>query len=1399
MKLGILLRICVLPLLTLLLATSAYSANGTAEAPFRFYTVLDGLTQSNVIDIGQDQAGYLWFATARGLNRYDGKDFDQYTIADGLPNNSLTALHVSDTNSVWVGDARGSITILHGARVVHSIEPPDEMIKPVLDIEVIGKRNLAVIDGVGVVEISTIEERFGIKWLVGDKTTGITDIAVHGDDILVESTTGLYRLDLSGKPKLELLLEDIRNIHADATGTMWVTDTVGNVGTWSEGQFNRLVAIDSDNSIVSIVTNGDGMVWVATRKELFRFDGSDPLSASIGDDLRKYTGFDDVTSIFIDREDSLWMASGSRLIRFLGDRFRHFRLLTEFDSETVWTVAEDRQGRFWFGTESKLLLRDKDESLVIVGSEYGIPAGTVRDVVADGKGGLWVGITGHGLYYFDVDSMSGTHVEKSADVEILDIALGAEDSVWYSTIRNGVYRYQPDTEMLTRFEVPDETSVYTLDVSSDGGVWYGADEVGLVKLTPNKLGGFDQAIIGTGSDATAYEYVRLEPGDDGEYVEVPMDAAAGLPKRLFNHINLTGPNAGWIATEEGGLYRFENNRFTDYGDVTPFSDQTVYLVEPLANGTLVVGGEQGLYQLVPGVSGVVHYNQQTGFTGLETNVHSSFIDSTGCLWVGTVDGATRMDTALPMPGDYTPNPKIVRVESQLSGRQILDREEIEPKELGARVEFAAISLLNPHGMQYSYKLDGIDQKWGSPTTSRSVSYPRIPPGSYEFVVRARHPGGAWSEQVASHRFTVLPFFWQQPWFLFALLVVGIMGLYAFMTYRTRKIKWLNTTLMAQVEERTQSIEHARQKLLVSNERLSAEIGARAELETRFRRAFENAPIGMGLLDAEGNLFDANPALIAMFWPGADKLPPVKFLQLVSEGHHERFKEQCAKLVDSTDDKLDERLDCLGPDGTELHTVVNLSSVRSDTGKFLYCVLQIQDITESLQLTVQLEYQASYDELTGLLNRRAFETQLERAWNNANEGRKKSFLMFMDLDQFKVVNDTSGHTAGDELLRAVSETLLDSVRNNDIVGRLGGDEFGIILWECPTDVAVRIAESIRASIESFRFRWGVETYRIGVSIGGIPIDPNVGDISELQQLADAACYAAKEAGRNRVHMVSGDEDSARVHRGQVRWVQRLREAMDNNRFAIYGQPIKSATDNVDEPESMEILLRLRDPETRKLIPPGAFLPAAERYGMSVELDKWLITSLFNMLFVHHAFEATDRKYWINLSGSSVGDRRFAEFLKGAVMRSPLPRGTINFEITETAVIRSISEASELMMSLREMGCQFALDDFGSGLSSFGYLKKLPVDFVKIDGSFIRELMHDPTDRIFVKSIIDIAHALDMKTVAEFVESDEILQIVRELGADYVQGFAIAKPFVFAPQFPRNDSSQDKSGIVQIMTG
>ena len=1357
----------VVPLLLALCATTATADGGSATVPYRFYTVLDGLTQSRVIDIEQDQAGYLWFTTARGLNRFDGKDFDHYTIADGLPNNSLSALHVSHTNSIWVGDAKGSVTAIHGTQVVHSIPPMEGATAPVLDIEVIGERQFTVVEGFGIVEITSVDLAFVPVHLVGDASTGISDIDVHGDEIRVESSTGLYRLVLDDSPSLELLSDSIRIAHFDLDGTLWVADKNGLVGIWEDGKFLPKAKVESGGAVVSIVTDDRGAVWVATVNDLFSFEGGAEQTHFIGAPLKRYSGIDQVTSLFVDNENSLWISSSTSLIRFLGDRFRHFRLRGGSDQETVWSITEDLHSRMWFGTESKLIMRDTDETLTVIGTRSGVPKGPVRSIVADNKGAIWVGITAEGLYRMDVDTMQAQHIVESGNANVLDIKIAQDQSIWYSTIDSGVWRYEPGSRSLSHYPAPEDTSVYSLDIWPDGNVWYVADEVGLVNLAPDGEGGYQQEIV-------------------------PVDK--GVSNRLFNHIRLTGRDRAWFATEEGGLFHFVQGKFVNYGKDTPLADQTVYLVEPLDDGTIVVGGEQGLYQFHPGDPRIVHYNQQVGFVGLETNVHATFIDSHDYLWIGTIDGATRMDTTFPMPVQIEPTPTIVRVEAELDGRQILNNQELKPTEFGAHIEYAAISLLSPKGMEYSYKLVGADDGWSSPTTHRSVSYPRIPPGSYEFNVRARYPGSPWSREVASYRFTVLPYFWQQPWFVFGAAALFLLALRAFMIYRTRNIQRLNERLRAEVEERTQSIEQARRKLQESNDRLSEEVNARTEVETRFRRAFQNAPIGMGLLDAEGVLFDANPALKDMFWPESKDPPQIRFAEVVSDDDQERFESRYRMLAESELDELDEKLTCIASNGEDMQTVVNLSTVRTDTGSYLYSVLQIQDVTESLKLTSQLEYQASYDELTGLLNRRAFEAQLEKAWDSASAGGKPSYLMFMDLDQFKVVNDTSGHTAGDQLLRKVSEILIDGVRANDIVGRLGGDEFAVILWECPTKFAKRVAEGLRAAVENFRFHWDTETYRIGVSIGGLPIDANVGDISELQQLADAACYAAKEAGRNRVHMVDGDKDSARVHRGQVRWVQRIRDAMDNNRFAIYAQPIRPIVEHPGEPEQVEILLRLRDPESRKLIPPGAFLPAVERYGLSVELDKWVLRSLIHTLYVHQAFQAEKRQYWVNLSGSSVGDRRFADFLKDTIAGSPLPRGTINFEITETAVIRSISEAGELMSALRKMGCQFSLDDFGSGLSSFGYLKKLPVDFVKIDGMFIRDLLRDKTDQIFVKSIIDIAQTLGIKTIAEFVENEETMKIVTELGAEYAQGFVVGRPFVLAPRFTSAGDVTD--GTVQL---
>ena len=341
-------------------------------------------------------------------------------------------------------------------------------------------------------------------------------------------------------------------------------------------------------------------------------------------------------------------------------------------------------------------------------------------------------------------------------------------------------------------------------------------------------------------------------------------------------------------------------------------------------------------------------------------------------------------------------------------------------------------------------------------------------------------------------------------------------------------------------------------------------------------------------------------------------------------------------------------------------------------------------------------------------------------------------------------------------------------------RLGGDEFALIIVGCDESVAKERAETVRQRIQDLEFVFEQEIFRIGASIGVVPIDSGTRDLNELQQLADAACYAAKDAGRNRVHMVSGSEDAAHEHRGEMRWVQRLNHAIDTDNFELHGQRILPLGEHNRTTERIEILLRMRDRATRRLVPPGAFLPAAERYGLQGRLDLWVVKTVIDAIGEQLPREVENREFWVNLSGASVGDPNISHEIVTLVENSGLPRGCLNFEITETAVIRKISEAKQLIAALQSMGCRFALDDFGSGLSSFGYLKELNVDCLKIDGQFVRDISHDPTDRIFVKSIIDIAHTLGMTVIAEFVEDDRILGIIQSLGSDFAQGFGIHRP-------------------------
>jgi diguanylate cyclase (GGDEF)-like protein len=389
------------------------------------------------------------------------------------------------------------------------------------------------------------------------------------------------------------------------------------------------------------------------------------------------------------------------------------------------------------------------------------------------------------------------------------------------------------------------------------------------------------------------------------------------------------------------------------------------------------------------------------------------------------------------------------------------------------------------------------------------------------------------------------------------------------------------------------------------------------------------------------------------------------------------------------------------------------------------------------------------------------------------------LLYLDLDQFKIVNDTGGHAAGDELMRQISAILQARLREGDTLARLGGDEFGILLENCPPEQGVRIADEIRQAIRDFRFSWSGLPFTVGSSIGLVTITEDGFSLAEVLRAADTACYVAKEKGRNRVHLYSADDSEVSFKQDEMEWVARIQKALEEKRFRLYAQEIVSLSPSMDPGTHFEILIRMLD-EKGNLVFPGAFISAAERYGLMQVVDRWVVTTAFETC----AQLASDNRgrsietCSINLSGASIGDEGFLEFVQTQAAVAGVPYTAFCFEVTETVAVADVSKAADFIRRLRTLGCRFSLDDFGSGMSSFGYLKHLPVDYLKIDGGFVKDMLEDPIDRAMVEAINHIGHVMGKKTIAEFVENVQTLEALRAMGVDYGQGYGIAKPMPFA---------------------
>jgi diguanylate cyclase (GGDEF)-like protein/PAS domain S-box-containing protein len=460
-------------------------------------------------------------------------------------------------------------------------------------------------------------------------------------------------------------------------------------------------------------------------------------------------------------------------------------------------------------------------------------------------------------------------------------------------------------------------------------------------------------------------------------------------------------------------------------------------------------------------------------------------------------------------------------------------------------------------------------------------------------------------------------------------------------------------------------------------------------------------------------------------------------------------------------------------GSERSIELSASPIRNAEKELTGAVILLHDVTELRGLARQMSYQATHDALTGLVNRREFERRLEEAVESGHRGDGQHVLCYIDLDRFKVVNDTSGHLAGDSMLREVAKLLRDAVRDSDTVARLGGDEFGMLLIGCPLEKARQIADDVCRVVADYRFVWKDRIFNIGTSVGLVEVSRESGTLEELLAAADSACYVAKKQGTGRVAVYSARDEALARHTGEIQWLQRLQTALKENRFQLYHQPIVPTFGDDGGGPAMEVLVRLQDEEGHE-VPPSDFVRAAERYRLMGLVDRWVVQTTLAALGRGAIPIPATRSVAINISGQTLGDTQFLEFVVECLDSTGVSPAQVCFEITESAVVANMDHARRFVGVLHGMGCKFALDDFGSGVGSFSNLKNLPMDYLKIDGSFMRNLGKDSVNQAMVTAMIKLARTLNFKVIAEQVEDAAALEAARRMGVDYVQGYAIGKP-------------------------
>ena len=1377
-----------------------------AGSSARFQRILpeDGLSQTVVTAVVQDRYGFMWFATQEGLNRYDGYRFDVFRHdahdSGSLSNDSVRALLVDTRGVLWIGTDGGGLNRYDPASGTfdhfrYDAEDPlslsDDRVRAILEDDSgalwigteggglnrfeRGPRTFESFNHDPADPASLSSDRVTCLFQSAD---GAVWIGTDGGGLnRVDPSTGTSFQHYRNDPNDPATLSDnrVRSLAGDEDGTLWIGTYEGGLNRLdpSSGAITRFRHDPADPGSLSadrvrgILRDRSGALWIGTDNGLnvlapgragftrYRSDSEDLFSLSD----------DRVISVFQDRGGVLWVGTYGGLNKWnpeVGGFEHHYH---EADSQTgpssdvITAFHEDEDGSVWIGTYGGGLNRWNRVAGTYEyfrhdpGNRAGLSDDRVSSLQVDRDGTLWVGTFTGGLNRFDRDSQSFTryqhHPDKPGSLSagvVTAIVDGGEEGLWIGIYRGGLNLFEPATGTVSRYRHdpanPSSLSsdrVMALHLDDAGLLWVGTDGGGLSRLDPG---------------SRRFSHYRHSP-----------ESPASLSSDHVSAIHQDAAGAFWIGTQGGGLNRWSpaergahRGHFEHIGYRDGLPSSVINGVRSDRQGNVWLSTNRGISRFSPRTRAIKNYDRSHGLQGNDFVLGAHYRSRSGAMYFGGSNGFNVFVPEAVVDNTHVPPVVLTSFLKQNEpvsfGKPLAEVEEIQlsHRDYVVAFEFTALDYTEPDRNRYMYRLAGLDDGWVDAGSRRRATYTNLPPGEYEFAVRASNNDGLWNERGARVRVRVAPPPWQSWWArtLYALVSLSVLLVYS----------------RSQIRKRQRAAELER-----ANKALAEEVRVRLHAEEELRklsRAVEQSPASVVITDPDGRIEYVNPRFERVTGYASSEVVKRKLDFLESRYTSPELAKELWRTVRQGSEWRGE-LHNKKKNGDLFWESASVSPIKGEGGEITHILWVNEDITVRKQYEERLLHQANFDQLTGLPNRILVLDRLSRALLQRPREKRIVAVMFVDLDNFKIVNDTLGHETGDRLLKQVAERLRAALRDSDTVARLGGDEFLVIAPDLTDVVGTEV--TARRLLDSFAtpFQIGNRQLFVTASIG-ITISPNDGDDAHiLLRNADAAMYKAKEKGRDAYQFFTPSMNERAVRRMRVE--SNLHRALERDELALHFQPIVGAQSGILA--GAEALLRWENVELGSL-PPDQFVAVAEDTGLIVPIGSWVLRTACRQAMAWCRLARRPLQFGVNVSSRQFKGSDLVNVVAGALSESGLPTENLTLELTERLLIEDAEETLLTLNRIHAMGVRLSVDDFGTGYSSLSYLKKFPFDFLKIDRSFIKDLVEDTDDAALVTAILGIGKSLGLEVTAEGVETKEQLEFLRSQGCGFLQGFYFSRP-------------------------